>query len=93
MKPCYCVCHTHPSAYPTSTGHPCYACGHVHEQGRMIGSINDGWVGRVIWRCPDCGEEYIEGEPPEEGRVYGQSFVFCSKCGRREYQPIQWLDR
>lgn len=45
---CYCDCHTHPGAYPTTEQCPCYVCGHVNEFGYMPGSVLEGWV--KYWR-------------------------------------------
>lgn len=82
---CFCVCHQYPGVYPTDERRPCFACGHVHSQGKMIGSIVDGWQPNVIWVCPDCGAEYIEGEPPPTDSSHGQRYEYCDECGHREY--------
>jgi hypothetical protein len=39
MARCFCPCHTHPGVYPP----PCHVCGHDTREGRMIGTIRDGW--------------------------------------------------
>lgn len=36
---CFCPCHTHPGTYPP----PCGYCGHDTREGRMVGTIRDGW--------------------------------------------------
>lgn len=39
MSRCFCPCHTSPGVYPP----PCSVCGHDTREGRMVGTIRDGW--------------------------------------------------
>lgn len=45
---CFCDCHTHPGAYPTTEHRPCGICGHVNQLGYFPGYARDGWV--EYWR-------------------------------------------
>ena len=39
MARCFCPCHVSPGVYPP----PCGVCGHDDRQGRLVGTIRDGW--------------------------------------------------
>lgn len=54
MARCFCPCHTEPGVYPP----PCHVCGHDTREGRLVGTIRDGWEPNVA-----CGKslEFRDG--------------------------------